>query len=668
MIEPERRARFYEGQYLEAADLTAAVGYARSQLARAQLGAHRWGIALGLDLREVPGPGNVLDVFIQPGYAWDGFGRPVVVSEPARVPPAAFASFDADFVAGNSPPPPVTVPVWLRYDETMASGPRGGFETCASTAPFSRVREAYRVEVGLRNQLSDRRDPLELAGREIDAAQALAAFDPTAAALPDASVPFQLFPDEGERRNWLIPIGLVRWQPGNPGSFVARTPAEVVQSARIREYCGVVAGSVEATGGQVRVHDRRLPYSPSVTDELLSVEGAMRLDGHARLYGSRIEFVRNHNESPPAPFHLLRRDDMGAGRKTLQVVIGDQSAGDNRFVVGTKTGTDPEGRDLHSEHVVVTDQGRVGVGTSEPAAPLHLTAEGLEIGASATAQDNFHIQSNTDGPRGLRLYNGDVGAGTHIASFTQSGRVGIGLTDPTNTLHVNGALGVRQNAMYLSGDRRWSSLTFNAHHNAANNDWVFPDPAQPAVTIEMDNVNGTPRFEVYSTRLGDTQSWVSRLRVLGHSGDVGMAAAGGNVGVGTYSPLAKLDVRGDLRVTGEIEFDNPLRRPVAGTPGLRVVCGNVGTSGTRVEGEGFSVARLGPGRYRITFDEAFPSPPTVIVSKVYETFQSSAGALVRPAQNAIVDQVVPGSTVIATAGASGALADSNFCFLALGPR
>ena len=47
--------RFYEGQYLAAADLTAAVDYTRTQRARMLLGAHRWGIALGLDLMEVPG-------------------------------------------------------------------------------------------------------------------------------------------------------------------------------------------------------------------------------------------------------------------------------------------------------------------------------------------------------------------------------------------------------------------------------------------------------------------------------------------------------------------------------------------------------------------------------------------------------------------------------------
>ena len=136
------------------------------------------------------------------------------------------------------------------------------------------------------------------------------------------------------------------------------------------------------------------------------------------------------------------------------------------------------------------------------------------------------MQVNADGPQGLRVYNGDMGAGTHVASFTQTGRLGIGTNDPTKLLHVRGDLGLRQNRLYMSGGaNNWSSITFNAHHSADGGSWVFPDPAVPAVTIEMDAAGGPSRFEVYSTMLGDNTAWRSRLRVDGHNGNVGMAAA-----------------------------------------------------------------------------------------------------------------------------------------------
>src|SRR5262249_24014324 len=87
------RPQFYEEQYLGAEDLNAAVEYGRQQQARHALGAHCWGIAMGLELVEKPAPGGgQLEVFVQPGYAWDGYGRPIVLLSPAKLPPELFSS------------------------------------------------------------------------------------------------------------------------------------------------------------------------------------------------------------------------------------------------------------------------------------------------------------------------------------------------------------------------------------------------------------------------------------------------------------------------------------------------------------------------------------------------------------------------------------------------
>jgi len=660
MTTVEHRPRFYEHQYLEAADLAAVVDYSRAQLARAQLGAHRWGIALGLDLREVPGPNNTLDVFVQPGYAWDGFGRPIVVSQPHKVAGSLFASIDAEFVVGN---PPRLVDVWLAYREAPTKGPRPGFEECEEGPAYARVIESFRFEVGSRTTFASQRDPIEIAGRSMDATQALRTFDPAAAELTDASVPHQALPSEGEVATWLVRIGVVSWEPGNPGKFVARDQAALDRHERNREYCGVVASSIEANGGHVRVHDRSRPYSPFYTpDELLWVEGGLRIDGDARLYGHRLEFIRSHTESPRLPFHVLRHDD-ATGTK-MQAVIGDQSAGANRFAVGRKTGVDPNTNlDTHAEDFVVTDAGRVGIGTSEPTALLHLNEDGLQIGTSANPDDNFHIQSNSDGPRGLRLYNGDVGAGSHLASFTQTGRIGIATTDPSNVVHVNGNLGIRQNLLYLSGGTRdWSSVTWNAHRSTDGQSWVFPDPSKPAVTIEMDAFDGgPPRFEVFSTLPGANTSWRSRLKVFGHSGNIGMALLEGNVGIGTYGPTEKLDVNGEIAFAGGL-------RPVGAPTGTRMIWGRVNTNGSVAAGDGFTVARLGDGRYEIRFTTSFPLPPSVVVTKVWGAFDAHGGTSVDTRENALVDRVFSNAAIVDTGDTTGDLTDSNFCFIAIGPR
>jgi hypothetical protein len=652
MTELEDRPRFYEGQYLAAADLTAAVDYTRTQRARVLLGAHRWGIALGLELMEVPGPNASLDVVVQPGYAWDGFGRPIVVPEPAKLSTALFSSFDALFVPGSPPPPPVPVEVWIRYDEALGQGPRPGFETCDATSAYSRVAERFAVEVGPRTEVSARRDPIEIAGRSMDAALALQTFDPAAAELADASVPHQTLPADGEHALWLLPLGIVRYQPGNPGKLVKRDEPAKLRHARSRQYVGVVAGSVEATGGVVRIHDRSKPYSTFSTGELLCVEGDIRSDGDLRMFGRRLEFVASHAEDPRVPFHVLRRDDPVKGTAALTLVIGDKQAGNNRLVVARKSGQDAGGQDQHEAKLVVTDKGNVGIGTDEPKALLHLGEAGLQIGASATPEDNFYVQSNTDGPRALRFYNKDIGTGVPLASLTSSGRLGIGETKPTNPVHVKGAMGMRQNAMYLSGDSRWSSLTFNAHHNEANSAWVFPDPAKPAVTVEMDAVAGFPRFEVYSTTPGNNQAWASRVFVNGHTGDVG---------IGTGAPAARLDVNGDLRFAG--------LAAVGSTSKVRVVWGAVDADGSITAGEGFTAAQAGGGgRYNLTFTPPFTSQPILVVTRVHATLTNNDGTAVTASESAVVDQVLGDRAVVATADKDGTRTDGGFTFVAIGPR
>src|SRR5947208_16172987 len=89
-----QRPQFYENQYLGAEDLEALVEYSRTQNARHILGAHTWGIAMGLELKERSSSagGDQVDIYIQRGFAWDGFGRDIVVLDPYKIPPERFKS------------------------------------------------------------------------------------------------------------------------------------------------------------------------------------------------------------------------------------------------------------------------------------------------------------------------------------------------------------------------------------------------------------------------------------------------------------------------------------------------------------------------------------------------------------------------------------------------
>src|SRR5205085_6990004 len=139
------RPQYFENQYLGAADLTAAVEYARSQQARHALGGHTWGIAMGLDLVEKASSsvGGQVDVFVQPGFAWDGFGRPVVVLSPYKLSPEEFKSFTYDAGVDGGSPEGRLVEVWLRYSETETQGAPAGFEVCYPSDQFTRVDEFF---------------------------------------------------------------------------------------------------------------------------------------------------------------------------------------------------------------------------------------------------------------------------------------------------------------------------------------------------------------------------------------------------------------------------------------------------------------------------------------------------------------------------------------------
>src|SRR5262245_43515661 len=111
MSAPEARPHYYEGQYLGASDLESAVAYGMVRDARHSLAGHAWGIAVGLGLfeRSLGGDGSV-EVLVEPGFAWDGFGRPIVVPAPSRIQESLLADIPFD---PNQDPRGRLFEVWL---------------------------------------------------------------------------------------------------------------------------------------------------------------------------------------------------------------------------------------------------------------------------------------------------------------------------------------------------------------------------------------------------------------------------------------------------------------------------------------------------------------------------------------------------------------------------
>jgi len=561
------RPRFYEQQYLGARDLTGVVQYARESHARHDLGAHIWGIAAGLQIVEKPSKcGGPLEVYLEPGYAWDGFGRPITLLAPVRVPPALFDSLTYEASDGNNPPGRL-VPLWIRYRESAVGGPPPGFEICNSDDQYSRTWETYQLVAGHMIAHYDRHDPVSVAGYSVDArdvADKLGIPGPvvggvaTAATLEDESVAYQSFPSKDTSR-WLVPLGVVRWLPPNgaaAGGFQQRVesadpdltvgPRDLTDNERRRRYIGVVAGTVNAAGKAIRLRSRDGAFDPQVwSNELVWVEGAARVAGDVTLLDGKLSFRDARYDDHQVPLNISRIELNALGGRDLLEQIGVAETGFNRLVIGPIVGTTVK------EKFVVTDNGKVGVGEPKPDRPLVVRAQGanedvigLEAAAGAT---KWAFALKTNGVDGLHIRE-TVSNATRVF-VKDGGDVGIGTTAPTHNLHVNGSRGIRQNELYMSGGfdgTGWSSFAFNAHHNAANTDWVFPNPSHPAVTVEMDDSGGTPRFEVWSTTMGNKTQWKQRLRINGDTGDFVVAHNGGRAGIGTAFPKCRLHVEGSV--------------------------------------------------------------------------------------------------------------------------
>ena len=214
----------------------------------------------------------------------------------------------------------------------------------------------------------------------------------------------------------------------------------------------------------------------------------------------------------------------------------------------------------------------------------------------------------------------------------------------------------------VGGNGPWQAAETNVYYEGGfvGIGTVFPD--RP-LTIS----GAGPSFEWLSFRVGSGTRWHINNRNFGFNlAETGAAdgrffiAPGGNIGIGTESPLARLDVRGLIRFGINGEY-----RPVGATDNLHIVRGTVSSGGAILQGTGFTVTHSGTGDYGITFTTPFLTVPTVTASVEFE-FVSN------PGRHAMVDNFSTsgGNIIVLATGASGgtSLVNGRFNFIAIGVR
>lgn len=468
-IDEISRPQYYYRQYLGFEDLTAEQAYHRDMRRRHNLGPHTWGIVAGLELVEQsPSDGGTgVDVVLQPGVAVDGFGRELIVLNSVKLDAKLFAN-----CLGRQ-----HREVWIAYDEQPRRTAADRADPCDPTTRARRVRETFRIVVGPQ---PSPHDALRIAGQNVSPVGApVAAGMPVTAppvVPPDESVPYQEFPGAQLPVQWLVRLGSVLWDAdaANPDNTKGRFfPADAGRLLEQRGYVGSVVSEVLAPAGAFTIKHREAP-SPLPTDAKDPYYGGVDLQVQGSLSIDR---------------GLTAKQDVtirGALSVAQKIAVAQDLQIDGRAGIGTATLT---GR-LNIAGIVQPAQGTLTVFGPD--------ADVIYDGGS----DGLFVFKDTGGKTAFL-----------------GGSIGIGTDAPTNRLHVSDSTGIRQNRLYVSGGDGWSSLTYNAYHDAKNANWVFPDTSRPVVTIEMDDANGTPRFEVYTTTPANTQGWVRRLRIDGTTGD-----------------------------------------------------------------------------------------------------------------------------------------------------
>ncbi len=215
------------------------------------------------------------------------------------------------------------------------------------------------------------------------------------------------------------------------------------------------------------------------------------------------------------------------------------------------------------------------------------------------------------------------------STFYNGGNVGIGTTSPQNLLHVN-------------GDVRWGGDTTNFVYSGEDGGGLFIE--------QSGNSSAKSGIRLQTSKSGNASDY-AQFFINPNNGFsfFSLGTGNGNVGIGTTTPQARLDVRGDVRLGPSGQY-----RATAGEENLRIVRGVVAADGATIAGSGFTVSHVQQGVYNITFNQAFNGLPAVTAT----------------GRNmfAVYSLLTVNSVTIALINDFGNPLDREFAFIAIGPR
>jgi hypothetical protein len=350
------------------------------------------------------------------------------------------------------------------------------------------------------------------------------------------------------------------------------------------------------------------------------------------------------------------------------------------YTLSTKAATDEAARTQHGQVIIdrASSNDRVWL-TGNPQTSLGADSQALKVivlGSSQTTIAGAEFPVGSPPGIGERAFpnrttlpgSGDKPEAKAAASIISTNAVNISGTGSTNRIAkwTNGPSGVL-------GD---SSV-------AEVNGKVGIGTASPGTKLDIQGSVGTfngVAVQLFNSNAGNTNPWVlgtggavvaQDAFSIGDSSTYKMTIlSNGKVGVGTTSPQATLDVRGDIR----LGFNGGLSA-TSSEENLRIVRGTVDYAGNIIGGGDFTVSHSNNGVYYITFNTPFVGNPTVTATVERAAIDGDVAVAMTDFVNRNQTKIVVlwpyNDSLCLTCGPDiikGQGTDRVFSFIAIGPR